>query len=68
MPKRWVFFLHIRLTLLLTSNTKLGIDSILCYNGQRPLYESGPGQQCGDPMRQRKTPLPTAKAYYSRVY
>lgn len=62
MPKRWVFFLHIRLTLLLTSNTKLGIDSILC------VYESGPGQQCGDPMRQRKTPLPTAKAYYSRVY
>lgn len=68
MPKRWVFFLHILLTLLLTSNTKLGINSILCYNGQRTLYDTGPGQQYGDPMRQWKTPLPTAKVYYSRVY
>lgn len=72
MPKRWVFFLHILLTLLLTSNTKLGIGSILCYNGQRtvlnPKCETGSGQQCGDPLSQRKTPLPEAKAYYSRVY
>lgn len=62
MPNRWVFFLHILLTLLLTSNAKLGINSILCYNGQRTVLnskcETGPGQQCGDLCAKRKHCFP----------
>lgn len=39
-------------TLLLKSNTNLGIYSILCYKNQRtvlnPRYETGPGPQCAE--------------------